>query len=87
MYNTPMQRTIRIQLHPSQRQAIALAETSRLFTSAFNQAVRLGWESDVSNATKLHYLAYYPVNAGGLRNQPIVSTSDSFGREAQAAPF
>jgi putative transposase len=26
-------------------------------------------------------------SAGGLRNQPIVSTSDSFGREAQAARF
>jgi IS605 OrfB family transposase len=25
--------------------------------------------------------------AGGLRNQPIVSTSDSLGREAQAVPF
>ena len=25
--------------------------------------------------------------AGGLRNQPIVSTSDSFGREEQAARF
>ena len=25
--------------------------------------------------------------AGGLRNQPIVSTSDSFGREAQAVAF
>jgi putative transposase len=38
-----------------------LSETSRQFTSAFNQAVRLGWEANICNATKLHYLAYYPV--------------------------
>src|SRR5512145_1218545 len=56
-----MQRTIRIQLHPSAAQAAALAETSRQFTSAFNQAVYLGWDAHVSNATKLHYLAYYPL--------------------------
>src|SRR6266496_2128764 len=56
-----MQRTIRIHLYPSPRQADALAETSRQFTSAFNQAIRLGWDADVCNATKLHYLTYYPV--------------------------
>ncbi len=56
-----MQRTIRIQLQPSPAQASALAETSRQFTSAFNQAVRLGWQEGISNATKLHYLAYYSV--------------------------
>jgi len=56
-----MQRTIRIQLEPSLAQAEALAETSRQFTSAFNQAVRLGWEAGICNATKLHYLTYYQV--------------------------
>ncbi len=56
-----MQRTIRIRLQPSPAQAAALAETSRQFTSAFNQTVHLGWEANLSNATKLHYLAYYPV--------------------------
>lgn len=56
-----MQRTIRIQLHPSPSQAGALTETSRQFTSAFNQAVRLGWYEGICNATKLHYLVYYPV--------------------------
>ncbi len=54
-----MQRTIRIQLRPSLAQAAALVETCRQFTSAFNQAVRLGWAADVCNAIKLHYLAYY----------------------------
>jgi putative transposase len=56
-----MQRTIRIQLHPAPRQADALAETSRQFTSAFNQVVRLGWDANVCNATKLHYLTYYQI--------------------------
>jgi putative transposase len=56
-----MQRTVRIRLTPSLAQAEILAETSRQFTHAFNQAVRIGWDVRVSNATKLHYLAYYPV--------------------------
>ncbi len=47
-----------MKLMPSITQADILAETSRQFTSAFNQAVQLGWDADVSNATKLHYLAY-----------------------------
>ncbi len=59
-----MQRTIRIRLQPSPFQAGALAETSRQFTSAFNQSVRMGWQAGISNATKLHYLAYYPVKTG-----------------------
>src|SRR5690349_14443863 len=56
-----MQRTIRIRLHPSPAQAAAPAETSRQFTSAFNQTVHLGWNANLSNATKLHYPVYYPV--------------------------
>src|SRR6266536_5144423 len=59
-----MQLTIRIRLQPSPFQAGALAETSRQFTSAFNQSVRMGWQAGISNATKLHYLAYYPVKTG-----------------------
>ena len=62
-YNFHMQRTIRVQLNPSAAQAEALAETSRQFTSAFNQAIRMGWEAKIANATKLHYLVYYPVKA------------------------
>ena len=60
-YHSRMQRTIRIRLTPSLAQAALLAETSHQFTHAFNQAVRIGWEAGVSNATRLHYLAYYPV--------------------------
>jgi len=50
-----------LQLTPSPAQADVLAETSRQFTSAFNQALRIGWAADVGNATKLHYLTYYQV--------------------------
>ena len=60
-YSTLMQRTIRIQLQPSLIQAAALVETSRQFTAAFNLFVELGWREGVSNATKLHFLAYYSV--------------------------
>src|SRR6266480_199933 len=58
-----MQRTIRLRLQPSPVQAGALAETSRQFTSAFNMAAQMGWEAEIGNATKLHYLVYYPVKA------------------------
>src|SRR5262245_41440471 len=60
-HTIPMQRTIRIRLQPSPAQAAALAQTSRQFTSAFNQTLHLGWQANLSNAIKLHYLAYYPV--------------------------
>jgi len=50
-------------LEPTDIQATILAETCAAFTSAFNQAVDIGWQANVSNATKLHYLAYYPVKA------------------------
>ena len=63
-----MQRTIRLKLTLSLAQAAALAETSRLFTAAFNRFVELGWDAGVSNATKLHYLAYYPVWSTKPRN-------------------
>jgi IS605 OrfB family transposase len=58
-----MQRTIRLRLTPAPVQAEVLAETTRQFTHAFNQAAQIGWEARVSNATTLHYLAYYPVKS------------------------
>lgn len=58
-----MQRTLRVMLEPTDSQAVMLTETCAVFTSAFNQAVNLGWHADISNATQLHYLAYYPVKA------------------------
>ena len=48
-------------LEPTDTQAAILIDTCTVFTSAFNQAVDIGWQAEVSNATKLHYLAYYPV--------------------------
>ena len=54
---------MRVILEPIDSQAAMLADTYQVFTSAFNQAVDIGWQSDVSNATKLHYLTYYPVKA------------------------
>jgi len=50
-------------LEPTETQAAILTDTCEVFTSAFNQAIDIGWQADVSNATKLHYLAYYPVKA------------------------
>ncbi len=60
-YNSTMQRTICVQLNPSPTQADSLRATGQQYTSAFNQAVQLGWDARIANATKLHYLVYYPV--------------------------
>ncbi len=83
-----MQRTIRIHLHPSARQAAALAETSRQFTAAFNLFTRLGWDADVCNATKLHYLAYYAVR-GALPdlNSNLTNTARAKAAEALRSAF
>lgn len=51
-------------LEPTDSQAAILTDTSVAFTSAFNQAVDIGWQAEEGNATKLHYLAYYPVKRG-----------------------
>lgn len=56
-----MQRTVRVMLAPSASQTSLLEETCCVFTSAFNQAVGIGWDAHISNTTKLHYAAYYPV--------------------------
>lgn len=78
-----MKRTIRVLLSPSAAQGAVLSETARQFTSAFNQAARIGWAECVSNATKLHYLVYYPVKAdhpalvSDLINQARVKAAES----------
>ncbi len=82
-YNAHMQRTIRIQLAPSPAQADALKQTSRQFTAAFNQFVELGWSNSVSNATKLHFLAYYAVrNALPKLNSNLTNTARAKAAEA-----
>ncbi len=59
-----MQRTLRVRLEPTDSQAAMLTETCVTFTSAFNQAVDIGWKAEEGNATRLHYLAYYRVKHG-----------------------
>lgn len=58
-----MQRTIRIKLTPSTAQAGLLAETSRLFTAAFNAVCRVGWEQKLTNGVALHHATYSPTQA------------------------
>jgi len=83
-----MQRTIRLRLTPSLAQADALTETSRLFTAAFNQFVMLGWDAGVSNATKLHYLAYYPVRSElPTLNSNLINTARAKAAEAIKSAF
>jgi IS605 OrfB family transposase len=83
-----MQRTIRIQLQPSPAQATALAQTSRQFTTAFNLFVELGWVNGVSNATKLHFLAYYPVrDALPDLNSNLTNTARAKAAEALRSAF
>lgn len=83
-----MQRTIRLQLTPSQAQSALLAETSRLFTAAFNTFVAMGWQANVSNATRLHYLAYYPVRAElPTLNSNLVNTARAKAAEAIKSAF
>jgi IS605 OrfB family transposase len=83
-----MQRTIRIRLQPSPAQAAALAETSRQFTTAFNRFVELGWRAGVSNATKLHFLAYYPVRTAlPDLNSNLTNTARAKAAEALRSAF
>ena len=83
-----MQRTIRIQLQPSPAQTEALAETSRQFTLAFNLFVDLGWNNNMSNATKLHFLAYYPVRAAlPDLNSNLTNTARAKAAEALRSAF
>jgi len=77
-----------LRLTPSLAQADALTETSRLFTAAFNQFVMLGWDAGVSNATKLHYLAYYPVRSElPTLNSNLINTARAKAAEAIKSAF
>ncbi len=77
-----------MRLTPSLAQADALTETSRLFTAAFNQFVMLGWDAGVSNATKLHYLAYYPVRSElPTLNSNLINTARAKAAEAIKSAF
>jgi IS605 OrfB family transposase len=58
-----MQRTLRVKLTPSPAQAGLLAETSRLFTAAFNAVCQVGWQQQITNGVALHHATYYPTQA------------------------
>jgi IS605 OrfB family transposase len=53
-----MDRTVRIQLHPTPEQANALHETLEQFTQAFNQVCAYGWLNQEKNGVKLHHATY-----------------------------
>ncbi len=55
-----MNRTVRIQLHPTPEQARALTETLAQFTIAFNEVCASGWQHQEKNGGRLHHLTYYP---------------------------
>jgi putative transposase len=87
-YNILVQRTIRIHLQASPAQAAALAETSRQFTAAFNLFVNIGWSNGVSNATKLHFLAYYSVRTAlPDLNSNLTNTARAKAAEALRSAF
>src|SRR5437868_1673950 len=87
-YAIHMQRTIRLQLEPSPLQVTALTATSQQFTQAFNLFVQIGWQANVSNATKLHFLAYYPVrDAFPELNSNLTNTARAKAAEALRSAF
>ena len=53
-----MDRTVKIQLHPTPEQAIALQETLRQFTEAFNAVCAYGWQHAEKNGVRLHHATY-----------------------------
>jgi hypothetical protein len=59
-----------------------------MFTAAFNRFVQFGWEAGISNATKLHYLAYYPVRAElPDLNSNLINTDRAKAAEAVKSAF
>jgi putative transposase len=58
-YNICIDRTIRIQLHPTPEQAQALKETLCQFTYAFNLVCAYGWQHHEKNGVRLHHDTYY----------------------------
>ncbi len=91
-----MQRTIRALLQPSPEQASALAETSNLFTVAFNAVCAYGWEHSMKNGVRLHHETYHPLKAqypslvSDLHIQARVKATEAlksaFARQRQGRP-
>jgi len=53
-----MNRTLRLRLDPMPDQSVALAETARQFTVAFNHVCREGWSTGEKNGVRLHHATY-----------------------------
>ncbi len=58
-----MDRTVRIQLHPTLEQTAALTETVVQFTHAYNLVCAYGWNNREKNGVKLHHATYYDIKA------------------------
>lgn len=54
-----MNRTVKIQLHPTAEQEQMLLETMQQFTSAYNAVLTYGWQHKQKNGVKLHHALYY----------------------------
>src|SRR5258708_19914817 len=61
-YSFCVDRTVRIQLHPTPEQAQALHRTLEQFTQAFNMVCAYGWQEHEKNGVKLHHGTYYTTN-------------------------
>jgi len=58
-----MQRTVKLQLKPTDDQVQGLSQTLTQFTDAFNRVCAYGWEHTEKNGVRLHHATYYPVKA------------------------
>jgi IS605 OrfB family transposase len=56
-----MQRTMRLELHPTPEQAHTITATLAQCTDAFNWVCAYGWEHDEKNSVRLHHATYYLV--------------------------
>jgi putative transposase len=58
-----MDRVVRIHLHPTPEQDLALKETLRQFTEAFNMVCAYGWQHGEKNGVRLHHATYRETKA------------------------
>lgn len=67
MVKWSMDRTVRVLLSPTPEQAVALAETSRQFTTVFNAVTAYGWAHGEKNGVRMHHTTYHALKPTGLR--------------------
>ena len=58
MVRLDVQRTVRLKLNSTPEQDVSLQYTSDLFTQAFNDVCRVGWDAGEKNGVSLHHLTY-----------------------------